>query len=176
MKYKNTNEFENSYPLDYYIESNSIFIEGISNRLKVNIPSLRSLKYVSDTKFPFIIQFYKNDPDEAVDEDSELWTSEMYYEFLQTAIRDRNPFYSIETSSILKIYLPQFRRLIENQKSIEEQFGVDTSTVLGINTQNTSDIQYRELVKYIDWVVEKVDGFDVTLIPTDKLIKFGEIE
>jgi hypothetical protein len=176
MKYKNTNEFENDYPLDYYIESNSIFIEGVSNRLRVNIASLKGLKYVSDTKFPFIIKFYKNDPDESVEEESELWTSEMYYELLQTAIRDRNPFYSVETSSIVKIYLPQFKRLIENQKPIEEQFGVDTSMILGINTENTSQIQYRELVKYIDWVIEKSAGFDVSLIPSDKLIKFDEIE
>jgi hypothetical protein len=177
MTYKNTNEFQNTYELDYYIESNSIFIEGFKNRISVPIPSLRSLRYVIDTKFPFIIKFYKNNQSEDVEEITELWTSEEYYNVLQTSITDRNPFYSVETSTIIKIYLPQIINLIQNQKPFETQLGLELNKVLGIDTNNFTDIEYAILVKYIDWTVRKDRNIDdSSLIPFSELIESTIVE
>lgn len=171
MIYKNTKEFQNTYPLDYFIQNNSIIIEGLENKRSVNIPSLNNIKYVNGTSFPFIIKFYLNDRDDDVEEIRELWTSEEYYTLLRNSIRDRNPFYSVETSTIIKIYLPQFISIIKSETQFASQLGLNIERVLGINATDFTDIDYSVLVKYIDWSVQQTDRFEVSLLPTDTLIQ-----
>lgn len=176
MKYKTQKELQNTYPTDYYIQEKRILVEGKENTLSLDLPSIKNLKYVNDTTFPFIIKFYKNPNTEGLSENVQLWTSEAYYNLIKQSITDANPFYSINSSTIITIYLSQLIDTIKSQKQFEDQLGLDITKILGINTVDFSDIDYSIIIKYIDWVVQSDRNIDTSLIPTAELVNINVTE
>jgi hypothetical protein len=165
MDYKRLIELDNIYP------SISSYKEGAPNKTQILYgsypeknkiefkvpPTLDTINYLPDTNFRFVLAIFKD----YKDTNPVYYTSEIYYRDLRLALLENNPYflhasfasenivpYVIEDS--LKIFntfsQPEFKSFINVRQNVMFRSG--------------SVVDYDNLVRYIDWVVDTPSPLD----------------
>lgn len=174
MKYKELKQIQNPYPsVDNYKKiANRIILFGKfdDNTIDFEIQTIDDIKYVKNTNFRFIIAFSKHpDSNENFSEKRHYYTSESYYNDLQKAINENNPYFTINNSIIISVYTDELVQIMKKQLDNEEAWNVKINNNIGITLDgdniNQYNIDYNKLVKYINWLIEKPTSYDTELLP-----------
>lgn len=123
MKYNRLPYLTNTYPqTGNYITTgeNISTLYGIYadvNKVDFNLPDIKQIKVIADTKFRSVIGIYKNKNDKS----PKYYTSEIYSRDLEASKIESNPYlieYSVKDSAIIKVYLED---IVQNIKAFREQ-------------------------------------------------------
>jgi len=184
MEYKRLNNLQNTYPqTGNYISDQFLSLSRASGLLqyesnqvqekaKINLfgryadknvlpfttKTLKNLNYVEGTNFRFILAIFKdyNDTSPA------YYTSQTYYNDLNAALIEGNPYFlqaSFDSANIVSFVYEEAVNIAKNVVPLELKSRVDFRTNIFI-TNGSFEVNYENLVKYIDWLVDKPSPLD----------------
>lgn len=173
MKYKPIEKVTNPYPsADSYRKiADTITIIGnfAENQATFDVEHLDDINYTLNTGFRFIIRF--SETEESTDKT--YYTSQGYYEDLEKAIKEGNPYFTVSNSVVVDVFTKDLKALIESLREAEEEWDVTINQSLGISRDQPID--YNVMVKYIDWLVKRPDLLETDLLPTKDISDYEEI-
>jgi DNA-binding transcriptional MerR regulator len=158
MKYVNLINIRNPYPTIFNYKRYSPNTIRLGGRYSQNfkdfeIPNLEIIEVVENTDFKFIIELKNGDDD---DDFIGLYTSPFYYADLINSKNENNP-YPLQNAFneifTVKYNINELTKNYNTLKDLELELNVkvDRNIFYKFDTPN----EYRELIKYIDWVVSK---------------------
>jgi len=175
MKYVNLFNIQNPYPIIFNYKRKSpteIRLDGKfpANFRDFEIPDLSLVEVVEDTSFRFIVKLkFGVDEDEYVG----LYTSPAYYKDLVASKNENNPYFiqnSFDENNVVTFNLNELTRTYNELKQLETELDVKVSRNILYNFDGVND--YKELIKYIDWIIKKPELND---IGTQNVIAVNEI-
>ncbi len=182
MEYYRLYDLRNQYPsISNYGTTipGTINLRGLypeTNTLAITIKNLEGIKFVKDTKFRFILKIKEKQSDTT----GVLYTSERYYNNLESSLKESNPYFinsSLNDVYIVEIFTESLNALFTTFLNPENRAGVSVNRNNFINKNKSID--YDLLVKYIDWVVAQPTLSDIDsngVILPEKLIDFVTFE
>jgi hypothetical protein len=182
MEYYRLYDLRNQYPsISNYGTTipGTINLRGLypeTNTLAITIKNLEGIKFVKDTRFRFILKIKEKQTDTT----GVLYTSERYYNNLESSLKESNPYFinsSLNDVYIVEIFTESLNSLFTTFLNPENRAGVSINRNNFINKNKSID--YDLLVKYIDWVVSQATLSDIDsngVIPPEKLIDFVTFE
>jgi len=182
MEYYRLYDLRNQYPsISNYSTTipGTINLRGLypeTNTLAITIKNLEGIKFVKDTRFRFILKIKEKQTDTT----GVLYTSERYYNNLESSLKESNPYFinsSLNDVYIVEIFTESLNALFTTFLNPENRAGVSINRNNFINKNKSID--YDLLVKYIDWVVSQATLSDIDsngVIPPEKLIDFVTFE
>lgn len=189
MKYNRLPYLTNTYPqTGNYITTaeNTSTLYGIYadiNKIDFNLPDIKKIKIIEDTKFRTVIGLYKNKNDNS----PKYYTSAIYARDLEASKIESNPYlieYSIKDSAIVKIYLED---IVQNIKAFREQelkLGVEfvrnnfilyNNSGLVTNEPKNNTAESNQLNVESNTLNTKIQKFETALltVETDAQLKRG---
>lgn len=172
MEYKGLANLENTYPQPgNYIPNKSFVSEPINKKAQINLfgqyadknklpfttKTLSDLKFVEGTNFRFILAIFKD----YNDTNPVYYTSEQYYNDLQSALIEGNPYFlqaSFDSRNIVSYVYEDVLRIYKSMRELEYKSRIDFRSNIFITSGSV--INYDNLVTYIDWVVDKPSPLD----------------
>jgi hypothetical protein len=127
------------------------------NKLTFKIPDFSKIKYVRDTNFRFILAIFKDYNDTK----PIYYTSELYYNDLQSSYLESNPYFvkaSLANSNIVSYVYEDIVKIVDSMKPLEQKSRVDFR--INIFSGVSGSLDYENLVTYIDWLVDKQSPLD----------------
>jgi hypothetical protein len=182
MEYYRLYDLRNQYPsISNYGTTipGTINLRGLypeTNTLAITLKNLEGIKFVKDTRFRFILKIKEKQTDTT----GVLYTSERYYNNLESSLKESNPYFinsSLNDVYILEIFTESLNALFTTFLNPENKAGVSVNRNNFINKNKSID--YDLLVKYIDWVVSQPTLTDIDsngVILPEKLIDFATFE
>ena len=172
MEYNGLINLDNTYPqISNYISTRGndallstgnaeVNLYGIypdKNKLTFKIPDFSKIKYVRDTNFRFILAIFKDYNDTK----PIYYTSELYYNDLQSSYLESNPYFvkaSLANSNIVSYVYEDIVKIVDSMKPLEQKSRVDFR--INIFSGVSGSLDYENLVTYIDWLVDKQSPLD----------------
>jgi len=163
MEYTRLPNLSNTYPSfkNYKVNGeNNVQLIGVypeKNKLDFKIPSLDELQFVAGTNFRFILAIFKT----WADTSPKYYTSDVYYKDLEASVIENNPYFlqnSFKNENIVSYVCEDALTKYKEQTELEVKSFVNIRQSLFI--KGTGDIDYDNLVTYIDWFVDKVSPLD----------------
>lgn len=163
MEYTRLPNLSNTYPnfKNYKVNGeNTVQLIGIypeKNKLDFKIPSLDELQFVTGTNFRFILAIFKTWSDTS----PKYYTSDVYYKDLEASVIENNPYFlqnSFKNENIVSYVCEDTLTKHKEQTELEVKSFVNIRQSLFI--KGTDDIDYDNLVTYIDWFVDKPSPLD----------------
>jgi hypothetical protein len=172
MEYNGLINLDNTYPqISNYISTRGndallstgnaeVNLYGIypdKNKLTFKIPDFSKIKYVRDTNFRFILAIFKDYNDTK----PIYYTSELYYNDLQSSYLESNPYFvkaSMANTNIVSYVYEDILKIVDSMKPLEQKSRVDFR--INIFSGVSGSIDYDNLVTYIDWLVDKQSPLD----------------
>lgn len=176
MEYKNLQNLENKYPNteSYKSQGNLIALNGLypeTNKILFGKPSLKDIQPVEGTKFRFILKIEKDKNDK----NPKFFTSAKYFKDLEQSLNENNPYFPLESVKTQFVVAYDTNSLIDRflkLKPKEDEWGVVITRNSFFNNQQ---LDYIELVKYIDWVVDAPNRLEIDtggVLPFEQLVEF----
>jgi hypothetical protein len=175
MKYVNLFNIQNPYPIIFNYKRKSLTEIRLDGKFPANfkdfeIPDLSLVEVVEDTSFRFIVKLkFGVDEDEYVG----LYTSPAYYKDLVASKDENNPYFiqnSFDENNVITFNLNELTRTYNELKELET--GLDVKVSRNILYSFDGVNEYKELIKYIDWIIKKPELKD---IGTQNIIAVSEI-
>jgi hypothetical protein len=175
MKYVNLFNIQNPYPIIFNYKRKSLTEIRLDGKFPANfkdfeIPDLSLVEVVEDTSFRFIVKLkFGVDEDEYVG----LYTSPVYYKDLVASKDENNPYFiqnSFDENNVITFNLNELTRTYNELKELET--GLDVKVSRNILYSFDGVNEYKELIKYIDWIIKKPELKD---IGTQNVIAVSEI-
>lgn len=175
MKYVNLFNIQNPYPIIFNYKKKSLTEIRLDGKFPANfrdfeMPDLSLLEVVEDTSFRFIVKLkFGVDEDEYVG----LYTSPVYYKDLIASKDENNPYFiqnSFDENNVVTFNLNELTRTYNELKQLETELDVKVSRNILYSFDGVND--YKELIKYIDWIIKKPELND---IGTQNVIAVNEI-
>lgn len=183
MEYKRLTDLQNTYPqTDKYISDQFLTLSRASgllqyesnqaqekaqislfgkyadkNVLRFTTKTLKNLIPVEGTNFRFILAIFKD----YNDTNPVYFTSQTYYNDLNAALIDGNPYFlqaSFDSANIVSFVYEDVVNIVKNAIPLEQKSRVDFRT--NIFVASNGNINLYNLVKYIDWLVDKPSPLD----------------
>ena len=183
MEYKRLTDLQNTYPqTDKYISDQFLSLSRASgllqyesnqaqekaqislfgkyadkNVLRFTTKTLKNLIPVEGTNFRFILAIFKD----YNDTNPVYFTSQTYYNDLNAALIDGNPYFlqaSFDSANIVSFVYEDVVNIVKNAIPLEQKSRVDFRT--NIFVASNGNINLYNLVKYIDWLVDKPSPLD----------------
>lgn len=172
MEYKGLANLENTYPQPgNYIPNKSFVSDPINKKAQINLfgqyadknklpfttKTLSDLKFVEGTNFRFILAIFKD----YEDTNPVYYTSEQYYNDLQSALIEGNPYFlqaSFDSRNIISFVYEDVLRIHKSMRDLEYKSRIDFRSNIFITSGSV--VNYDNLVTYIDWVVDKPSPLD----------------
>ena len=163
MEYTRLPKLTNTYPTFVNYKANGIGkvqLFGIypeKNKIDFNLPSIDNLNFVSNTNFRFILAIFKTYNDSS----PVYYTSDSYYKDLEASTIENNPYFlqnSFKNENIVSFVCEDAIKIYKNLTPLENKSFVNIRQSLFI--KGTGDIDYDNLVRYIDWFVDKPSPLD----------------
>ncbi len=184
MEYKRLTDLQNTYPqTGNYISDQFLSLSRASGLLqyesnqaqekaKINLfgryadknvlpfttKTLKNLKYVDGTNFRFILAIFKD----YNDTNPVYYTSQTYYNDLNAALIDGNPYFlqaSFDSANIVSFVYEDALNIVKNVIPLEQKSRIEFRTNIFVSN-GSSDINYDNLVRFIDWLVDKPSPLD----------------
>jgi hypothetical protein len=184
MEYKRLTDLQNTYPqTGNYISDQFLSLSRASGLLqyesnqsqekaKINLfgryadknvlpfttKTLKNLNYVDGTNFRFILAIFKD----YNDTNPVYYTSQTYYNDLNAALIDGNPYFlqaSFDSANIISFVYEEAVNIAKNGVPLELKSRIDFRTNIFI-ANGSFDVNYENLVRYIDWLVDKPSPLD----------------
>jgi len=184
MEYKRLTDLQNTYPqTGNYISDQFLSLSRASGLLqyesnqaqekaKINLfgryadknvlpfttKTLKNLKYVDGTNFRFILAIFKD----YNDTNPVYYTSQTYYNDLNAALIDGNPYFlqaSFDSANIVSFVYEDALNIVKNVIPLEQKSRIEFRTNIFVSN-GSSDINYENLVRFIDWLVDKPSPLD----------------
>jgi hypothetical protein len=184
MEYKRLNNLQNTYPqTGNYISDQFLSLtkvngllqyesNGAQEKAKINLfgryadknvlpfttKTLKNLNYVEDTNFRFILAIFKDYNDTS----PVYYTSQTYYNDLNSALIEGNPYFlqaSFDSANIISFVYEEAVNIAKNGVPLELKSRIDFRTNIFI-ANGSFDVNYENLVRYIDWLVDKPSPLD----------------
>lgn len=151
MKYIKIAELDNKYPsVNKYTRGTtdgSIVLHGedITNQLVFNIEDYKTITPIANTSFRFILAISKDTNDKT----PKLFTSQEYFNDLETSFKTHNPYFIIESFRfIVNFYYNDLLTLFDTLAVTEIAQSDKVKQNIFINN---GVLDYETLVRYIDW-------------------------
>jgi hypothetical protein len=166
---------QNPYPIIFNYKKKSLTEIRLDGKFPTNfrdfeMPDLSLLEVVEDTSFRFIVKLkFGVDEDEYVG----LYTSPVYYKDLIASKDENNPYFiqnSFDENNVVTFNLNELTRTYNELKQLETELDVKVSRNILYSFDGVND--YKELIKYIDWIIKKPELND---IGTQNVIAVNEI-
>jgi hypothetical protein len=165
MDYKRLIELDNIYP------NISSYKEGATNKTQILYgsypeknkiefkvpPTLDTINYLPDTNFRFVLAIFKD----YKDTNPIYYTSEIYYRDLQLALLENNPYFlqsSFSSENIVPYVIDSTLKVFNT--FVEPEYKSFINVRQNIMFRSGSVIDYDNLVRYIDWVVDTPSPLD----------------
>lgn len=184
MEYKRLTDLQNTYPqTGNYISDQFLSLSRASGLLqyesnqaqekaKINLfgryadknvlpfttKTLKNLNYVDGTNFRFILAIFKD----YNDTNPVYYTSQTYYNDLNAALIDGNPYFlqaSFDSANIISFVYEEAVNIAKAAVPLELKSRIDFRTNIFISN-GSFDVNYENLVKFIDWLVDKPSPLD----------------
>ena len=184
MEYTRLNNLQNTYPqTGNYISDQFLTLSRASGLLqyesnqaqekaKINLfgryadknvlpfttKTLKNLNYVDGTNFRFILAIFKD----YNDTNPVYYTSQTYYNDLNAALIEGNPYFlqaSFDSANIVSFVYEDAVNIVQNAIPLEEKSRIEFRTNIFVSN-GSSDINYENLVRFIDWLVDKPSPLD----------------
>ena len=184
MEYTRLNNLQNTYPqTGNYISDQFLTLSRASGLLqyesnqaqekaKINLfgryadknvlpfttKTLKNLNYVDGTNFRFILAIFKD----YNDTNPVYYTSQTYYNDLNAALIDGNPYFlqaSFDSANIISFVYEEAVNIVKSAIPLEQKSRIDFRTNIFVSN-GSSDINYDNLVRFIDWLVDKPSPLD----------------
>jgi hypothetical protein len=164
MKYVNLFNIQNPYPIIFNYKRKSITEIRLDGKFPANfrdfeIPDLSLVEVVEGTSFRFIVKLkFGVDEDEYVG----LYTSPVYYKDLVACKEENNPYFiqnSFDENNVVTFNINELTKTYNDLKELETGLDVKVSQNILYNFDAPND--YRELIKYIDWIIKKPELNDI---------------
>jgi hypothetical protein len=173
MEYKKLPELENKYPniQSYKLEEPRIVLNGLypeTNKILFGKPNLDFITAISGSSFRFLLKVLKTESDT----NPKFFTSEKYFDDLKASLKENNPYFpleSIKSEFVVTIILSEIEERFSKLKPKEENWGVNVTKNIFISD---AGVDYNDLIKYIDWVIQPPNRLDIDsggVIPTEKI-------
>ena len=163
MEYTRLPKLSNTYPTFLNYKSNGVGKVQLfgkyadKNKIDFNIPSIDKINFVDNTNFRFILAIFKTYNDTT----PVYYTSDSYYKDLEASTIENNPYFLLNTfknENIVSFVCEDAIKLYTDFKPIEKKSFIDVRQSLFI--KGNGDIDYDNLVRYIDWFVDKPSPLD----------------
>lgn len=181
MSMSNIQDIQNKYPSvnSYKTTTDTIvtlFGKFPVNSIDIETFSLDNINVIDDTSFESIISVVE-------DESFKLFTSFPFFKKLEESKNSNNPYLIAEVlqpENILTINLDSIKELHSTLKNLEEKLS-DTTSYFSVNVRqhifinSIGEIDYVELIRYIDWALSKSGlsgNTSITLIPSPSLVVY----
>ena len=184
MEYTRLNNLQNTYPqTGNYISDQFLSLSRASGLLqyesnqaqekaKINLfgryadknvlpfttKTLKNLNYVEGTNFRFILAIFKD----YNDTNPVYYTSQTYYNDLNSALIEGNPYFlqaSFDSANIISFVYDEAVNIVKAAVPLELKSRIDFRTNIFI-TNGSFDVNYNNLVRFIDWLVDKSSPLD----------------
>ena len=184
MEYKRLTDLQNTYPqTGNYISDQFLSLSRASGLLqyesnqaqekaKINLfgryadknvlpfttKTLKNLNYVDGTNFRFILAIFKD----YNDTNPVYYTSQTYYNDLNAALIDGNPYFlqaSFDSANIISFVYEEAVNIAKAAVPLELKSRIDFRTNIFISN-GSFDVNYENLVRFIDWLVDKPSPLD----------------
>jgi len=177
----NIQDIQNKYPsVDSYKTTTdtivTLFGKFPVNSIDIETFSLDNINVIDDTSFESIISVVES-------ESFKLFTSFPFFKKLEESKNSNNPYLVAEVlqpENILTINLDSIKELHSTLKNLEEELS-DTTDYFAVNVRqhifinSIGEIDYVELIRYIDWVLSNSGlsgNTSITLIPSPSLVVY----
>lgn len=172
MEYRGLANLDNTYPQPgNYIPNKSFVSEPVNKKAQINLfgqyadknrlpfttKNLSDLKYVEGTNFRFILAIFKD----YEDTNPVYYTSEQYYNDLQSALIEGNPYFlqaSFDSRNIISFVYEDALKIHKSMRDLEYKSRIDFRSNIFITSGSV--VNYDNLVTYIDWLVDKPSPLD----------------
>jgi len=163
MEYTRLPKLNNTYPTFVNYKSNGLGKVQLlgkypeKNKIDFNLPAIDNLNFVSNTNFRFILAIFKN----YTDTKPVYYTSDSYYKDLEASTIEGNPYFlqnSFKNENIITFVCEDIIKIYKDLIPAETKAFVNIRQSLFI--KGSGDIDYDNLVRYIDWFVDKVSPLD----------------
>ncbi len=127
------------------------------NVLRFTTKTLKNLIPVEGTNFRFILAIFKD----YSDTNPVYFASQTYYNDLNAALVEANPYFlqaSFDSANVVSFVYEDVVNIVKNAIPIEQKSRVDFRT--NIFVASNGNINLYNLVKYIDWLVDKPSPLD----------------
>jgi len=165
MDYKRLIELDNIYP------SISSYKDGAPNKTQILYgsypeknkiefkvpPTLDTINYLPDTNFRFVLAIFKD----YKDTNPIYYTSEIYYRDLQSALLEDNPYFlqaSFSSENIVPYVIDSSLKIFNTFAEPEYKSFINVRQ--NVMFKSGSVVDYDNLVRYIDWVVDTPSPLD----------------
>ena len=128
------------------------------NVLPFTTKTLKNLNYVEGTSFRFILAIFKD----YNDTNPVYYTSQNYYNDLNSALIEGNPYFlqaSFDSANIISFVYEEAVNIAKAAVPLELKSRIDFRTNIFISN-GSFDVNYENLVRYIDWLVDKPSPLD----------------
>jgi hypothetical protein len=177
----NIQDIQNKYPsVDSYKTTTdtivTLFGKFPVNSIDIETFSLDNINVIDDTSFESVISVVEG-------ESFKLFTSFPFFKKLEESKNSNNPYLVAEVlqpENILTINLDSIKELHSTLKNLEEELS-DTTDYFAVNVRqhifinSIGEIDYVELIRYIDWVLSNSGlsgNTSITLIPSPSLVVY----
>jgi hypothetical protein len=165
MDYVRLSELDNQYPnISAYKEGapgkTQILFGSYPEKNKIEFrvpPTLDNVKTLSDTNFRFILAIFKD----YQDANPIYYTSEIYYNDLKLSLEEHNPYFllaSFSKQNIVPYVIDDSLKIFNTLSAPESKAFVDMK--FNVLFKSGSAVEYDNLVRYIDWVVDTPSPLD----------------
>jgi len=163
MEYTRLQNLSNKYPNTLNYKQNgagNVSLYGVypeKNKLDFKIPSLEELNFVPGTNFRFILAIFKT----WTDTTPKYYTSDAYYKDLEASVIESNPYFlqnSFINDNMVSYVCEDSLQIYKDLKPLENKNFINVRQNLFV--KGVSEIDYDNLVTYIDWFVDKVSPLD----------------
>jgi hypothetical protein len=173
MEYNGLANLQNTYPQPgNYIPNKTFVSEPPNTKAQINLfgqyadknklpfttKTLSDLKFVEGTNFRFILAIFKD----YNDTNPVYYTSQQYYNDLESALIEGNPYFlqaSFDSRNIISFVYEDAVNIIKKMEPLEQVSRIDFRTNIFV-IGNSFDITYENIVAYIDWLVDKPSPLD----------------
>jgi hypothetical protein len=202
MEYKRLNNLQNTYPqTGNYISDQFLSLtkvngllqyesNGAQEKAKINLfgryadknvlpfttKTLKNLNWVEGTNFRFILAIFKDYNDTS----PVYYTSQTYYNDLNSALIEGNPYFlqaSFDSANIVSFVYEEAVNIAKNAVPLELKSRVDFRTNIFI-TNGSFEVNYSNLVRFIDWLVDKpspLDDVNNGVLQTETIAGWNEL-
>jgi hypothetical protein len=128
------------------------------NVLPFTTKTLKNLNYVEGTNFRFILAIFKDYNDTF----PIYYTSQAYYNDLNSALIEGNPYFlqaSFDSRNIISFVYEDAVNIVKKMEPLEQLSRIDFRTNIFV-IGNSFEITYENVVRYIDWLVDKPSPVD----------------
>ncbi len=172
MEYRGLANLDNTYPQPgNYIPNKSFVSEPVNKKAQINLfgqyadknklpfttKTLSDLKFVEGTNFRFILAIFKD----YEDTNPIYYTSEQYYNDLESALIEGNPYFlqaSFDSRNIVSFVYEDVLKIHKSMRDLEYKSRIDFRSNIFITSGSV--VNYDNLVTYIDWLVDKPSPLD----------------